>query len=117
MSEPGQHIVKSFTQELDRLRDLLTEMGGMVESQLALATEAITKQDSEIASRAVRQDPSVDALERQAPLQLGQALAAEHHADPVAEPDVVAVVGDERGPGQITQHPPSMAGARRRGRR
>ncbi len=65
MSESRQHIVKSFTQELDRLRDLLTEMGGMVESQLALATEAISKQDPEIATRAVQQDPSVDALERQ----------------------------------------------------
>ncbi len=59
------HIVKSFTQELDRLRDLLTEMGGIVESQLALAAQAIVGQDAEIATRVVQQDPAVDALERQ----------------------------------------------------
>ncbi len=65
MSDSRQHIVKSFTQELDRLRDLLTEMGGIVENQLALATQAIAKQDPETATRAVQQDTSVDALERQ----------------------------------------------------
>jgi phosphate transport system protein len=64
MSE-SPHIVKSFTQELDLLRDLLTKMGGMVESQLALATQAIANQDPDMATRAVQQDPAVDALERQ----------------------------------------------------
>ena len=64
MSE-SPHIVKSFTQELDHLRDLLTKMGGMVESQLALATQTIANQDPDMAARAVQQDPAVDALERQ----------------------------------------------------
>ncbi len=59
------HIVKSFTQELDRLRDMLTEMGGIVENQVALATQAIVGQDPDIAMRVVQQDASVDALERQ----------------------------------------------------
>ena len=59
------HIVKSFTQELDRLRDLLTEMGGIVENQVQLATEAIVELDPEIAMRVVQQDTRVDALERQ----------------------------------------------------
>ena len=59
------HIVKSFTQELDRLRDLLTEMGGLVENQVALATRAIVENDSDIAARVVQQDKAVDALERQ----------------------------------------------------
>ena len=65
MSDSPKHIVKSYSQELVSLRDLLTRMGGMVESQLALATEAITEQDPEIAARAVQQDLSVDAQERQ----------------------------------------------------
>jgi two-component system phosphate regulon response regulator PhoB len=59
------HIVKSFSQELQRLRDLLTQMGGIVESQLALATQAIVNQDADTATRAVQQDPAVDSLERQ----------------------------------------------------
>ncbi|MBV8912181.1 MAG: phosphate signaling complex protein PhoU [Acetobacteraceae bacterium] len=65
MSEAPQHIVKSFSQELQRLRDLLAEMGGIVESQLALATQAIVGQDPDMATRAVQQDSAVDTLERQ----------------------------------------------------
>ena len=60
------HIVTSFSQELQRLRDLLTEMGGMVERQLALATQAIMENDAALAMQAVEQDPAVDALEREA---------------------------------------------------
>jgi phosphate transport system protein len=62
----AQHIVKSFAQELERLRDLLSEMGGLVESQMALATEAIVTGDNAKANRAVEQDKEVDVLERQA---------------------------------------------------
>jgi phosphate transport system protein len=60
------HIVKSFSQELQRLRDLLAEMGGIVENQLSLAQQAITNHNAELATRAVQQDSAVDALERQA---------------------------------------------------
>ncbi|GAC1481142.1 MAG: phosphate signaling complex protein PhoU [Acetobacteraceae bacterium] len=60
------HIVKSFSQELQRLRDLMTEMGGLVESQVAMATQAVVTQDPDMATRAVQQDPAVDTLERQA---------------------------------------------------
>jgi phosphate transport system protein len=62
----AQHIVKSYAQELDQLRDLLTEMGGLVESQVALATEAIVSGDNAKANRAVEADREVDVLERQA---------------------------------------------------
>jgi phosphate transport system protein len=65
MSETPQHLVKSYDQELARLRNLLSEMGGMVENQVALASEAIMTRDSGAATRAVEQDPQVDALERE----------------------------------------------------
>ena len=65
MSEPTEHLVKSFDQDLKRLRDMLTEMGGIVESQVALAAEAIMNRDSAAATRAVEEDPKVDALERE----------------------------------------------------
>jgi phosphate transport system protein len=65
MSEPASgHIVKSFEQELKRLSGLLTEMGGLVESQVALACEAVLHRDAAAAGRAVESDPQVDALER-----------------------------------------------------
>jgi len=62
----AQHIVKSYSQDLQRLRDLITEMGGIVENQLALATQAIVEGDPAIASRAIEQDAKVDVLERKA---------------------------------------------------
>ncbi len=61
--EAARHIVNSYGQELRRLRDLLSEMGGLVENQVAEAARAVVHQDSDAATRAVEQDPAVDALE------------------------------------------------------
>ena len=66
MSDAPEHLVKSYDQELKRLRNLLTEMGGIVESKVALAAEAITTLDATTAMGVVEQDPKVDALEREA---------------------------------------------------
>jgi phosphate transport system protein len=65
VSELPQHIVKSFEQELKQLRDMLVEMGGLLEAQLATAGSAITQGDITSASAAVEQDPAIDALERE----------------------------------------------------
>ena len=60
------HIVKSYDQELRHLRTLMTEMGGMVENQVALATQAIVTQDGALAGRAIELDNGVDRHEREA---------------------------------------------------
>jgi phosphate transport system protein len=65
MPPDAEHIVKSYEQELNRLRTLITEMGGMVEHQVADALTAILSKDSEAASAAVEADPKVDAAERE----------------------------------------------------
>ncbi len=65
MSE-AQHIVKSYGQELQLLRGLMTAMGGMVENQVALATDAILHGDVGVATRAVELDAQVDEQEREA---------------------------------------------------
>ncbi len=65
MSETPQHVVKSYDQELKRLRSMITQMGGIVETQVALAAEAIMHRDAAAATRAVEEDPKVDALERE----------------------------------------------------
>ncbi len=65
MADPGEHIVKSFEQDMKRLRALLVEMGGLVESQVALACAAVLERDAEAAARAMETDPRVDALERE----------------------------------------------------
>ena len=65
MAGTVEHIVKSFEQELNRLRTLITDMGGMVESQVALACLAVIEGDGAAATGAVEADPKVDALERE----------------------------------------------------
>ncbi len=65
MPETPEHLVKSYDTELKRLRDMLTEMGGIVENQVAMAAEAIMNRDAVAATRVVEDDPKVDALERE----------------------------------------------------
>jgi phosphate transport system protein len=64
MSEQSEHLVKSFDQDLKRLTDMLIRMGGIVESQVSLASEAVMERSAEAAARAVEEDVKVDALER-----------------------------------------------------
>ncbi|HTB45954.1 MAG TPA: PhoU domain-containing protein, partial [Acetobacteraceae bacterium] len=65
MSDAPEHLVKSYENELKRLRDLLTQMGGLVESQVALAAQALVEKDSDAGASVVEQDPKVDLLERE----------------------------------------------------
>ncbi|MCC6720051.1 MAG: phosphate signaling complex protein PhoU [Acetobacteraceae bacterium] len=62
---PMEHIVKSYEQDLKHLRDLITEMGGMVESQVALACTAVLHRDRDAAAEAMEADPRVDAREHE----------------------------------------------------
>jgi phosphate transport system protein len=65
MTQSAEHIVKSYEQELNRLRDLITEMGGLVEAQLSYAAASVLQHDAAAASQAVEQDVAVDTLERE----------------------------------------------------
>jgi phosphate transport system protein len=65
MTEMVGHTVKSYDQELRRLSALIADMGGMVENQVALACRAVIEKDSDSASRAMEDDPKVDAVERE----------------------------------------------------
>jgi phosphate transport system protein len=61
----SEHIIKSYDQELHRLDNIVAEMGGLAESQLTSAMEAVTKRDSELAVRVIEGDTKVDELERE----------------------------------------------------
>jgi phosphate transport system protein len=65
MPDLAEHIVKSYEQELKQLRNMLVEMGGLLEAQLATATAAVTQGDNSAAAAAMEQDPAVDTLERE----------------------------------------------------
>ena len=59
------HIVKSYDEELNQLRNRIAEMGGLAETQLAGALEALIHLDTAHADRIVAGDLKVDALEEE----------------------------------------------------
>jgi phosphate transport system protein len=60
----SEHIIKSYDEELRRLNNIITEMGGLAESQLAAAIEAVVERDSDLAANVVQSDAKVDQLQR-----------------------------------------------------
>lgn len=60
----AQHSVKSFDEQLHKLRDSLVRMGGMVESQIASAIQALMRRDPDLAIATVEGDARVDEMER-----------------------------------------------------
>ena len=81
MPDTAEHIVKSYEQELKRLRDLVTEMGGMVERQVALACTAVLTRDTTAANQAMEADPRVDAMERDIEQYIIRLLALRPHPE------------------------------------
>ncbi len=71
----ADHIVKSFQDQLDALSTGLVQMGGLCETQLANAIEAILRRDSVLAEQTVASDLRVDALEQQIEQQAVRLLA------------------------------------------
>ena len=65
MSGTGEHVVRSFDQALGKLNALLTDMGGLVENQIAMATESILRRDTTDVAAILQADKNVDALERE----------------------------------------------------
>lgn len=69
-SETDQSMQSEQAQinQFDRLtgaRDLVARMGGLTESQLAAAADALTRRDSQLAEQVVKGDDAIDAMERQ----------------------------------------------------
>ena len=58
-----KHIVKSFDDDLKRLDNIIAEMGGLAEVQLANAIDALMKRDSDKANQVITSDEQLDALE------------------------------------------------------
>ncbi len=59
------HISKQFNAELEELRRVMLEMGGLVEEQLALALSAWNDLEHDLAQVARERDQRVDRFERQ----------------------------------------------------
>ena len=63
MALTNDHTVKAFDEDLNRLRGLISEMGGRAEQALLQAMTALNKGDLDLAAQVVRDDKKIDALE------------------------------------------------------
>ncbi len=61
----NQHIASAFDRDLEGIQTLLMKMGGLVESALLDAAQALETRDGELAEQVRRGDQIVDALEEQ----------------------------------------------------
>lgn len=59
------HIVRSYEEELKRLRDMIARMGGLAERQVADSATALIRRDTELAAEVVARDAQLDLLERE----------------------------------------------------
>ena len=59
----GGHTLKAFDQDIDRLRALISQMGGLAEHAIGEAMRCLVQRDSEGAQRIVDNDKKLDALE------------------------------------------------------
>ncbi len=64
-SEPNQHIVKSYDDEINALQRQILQMGGFVEKQISEAIRSLRERDIELAARVIDQDDQVDQMEEE----------------------------------------------------
>jgi phosphate transport system protein len=60
-----EHIMKVYDEELAHLDRLIAEMGGLAESQLADAVDAMRRRDADLARKVAKRDQRIDDLERE----------------------------------------------------
>jgi phosphate transport system protein len=65
VAKANEHIVKSYDEELKQLNALISRMGGMVETQLDAAIQAVLRRDPEGAEKVVKGDGQIDELEQE----------------------------------------------------
>ncbi|WP_281301952.1 MULTISPECIES: phosphate signaling complex protein PhoU [unclassified Iodidimonas] len=77
-----QHTVSAYDEELNALRSIVTQMGGLAEQELAEAVAALTARDPEAAAKVIAMDKRLDALEFEADALVVQMIA---RRSPVAD--------------------------------
>ena len=71
----GDHIVHSYDEDLRHLTNLVLQMGGLVESQVAAAIQAMTDRESDAARKIIADDTLIDDLETDVERQVIKLLA------------------------------------------
>ena len=60
-----EHIVRALDQQLSLLESRIAEMGGLCESQIAGAVDALARRNADLAAEVISRDPRLDALENE----------------------------------------------------
>jgi len=63
MATTSGHTIKAFDQDLDRLRALISEMGGLAEHAIRESMRCLVQHDLDGAAKVVEDDKKLDALE------------------------------------------------------
>ena len=58
-----EHIVKAYDAEINRLRSMISEMGGLAEAQIADSIKALQQRDNELAEKVIAADKKLDKFE------------------------------------------------------
>ncbi len=66
MADQTAHTVKSFDDDINQLRSLVSQMGGLCEAQIGDAIDALMDRDPEGAMAVINTDARIDALEADA---------------------------------------------------
>jgi phosphate transport system protein len=64
-ADQPDHIVKSYEDELRRMRDMVARMGGLAERQVHDSVVALIRRDAGLAAEVVSRDGALDQLERE----------------------------------------------------
>jgi len=75
MQQSREHTLKAFDEDLDRLRALISQMGGLAEHAIGEAMRCLMQRDVEGAERIVQEDVKLDALEIETERQAVQLIA------------------------------------------
>lgn len=97
MQTSGGHTVKAFDEEIEQLRTLIGQMGGIAESQIATAVQALLHRDIDAAAAVVEKDKELDLLEAEAERQVVTMIAlrapmADDLRDAIAALKISAVI-------------------------
>ena len=69
------HIAQAFDRDLESIQAMIMKMGGLVESSILDAAEALENRDEELAERVRHNDKQIDALEEQVNEEAARVLA------------------------------------------
>jgi phosphate transport system protein len=75
MQQTSGHTLKAFDEDIERLRALISQMGGLAEHAITEAMRCLTKRDLDGAAAVVENDKKLDALEIEAERRSVQLIA------------------------------------------